>query len=166
MKDLIDLRKEMKKLLDNTKYKVLLQRTSKKIHCSCYNDKYHEGKAHCNKCLGTGYLFKFEKQKTFKQDYASSPDSAILFTEIGQFSYNTRTFYFSHDSNPQAKDYIWEVSWKGEKPIELKNLYRIKSVGEQRGVNGRIEFYVVVAELEVLDKDFRNNYIGKAWRDN
>ena len=165
MSDMIDLRKEMKKMLDNTKYKIMLQKTSKKIHCKCYNEKYHEAKNKCNICLGTGWVFKFEKHKAFKQDCTNSADSAILFTGAGQFSYNSKIFYFSHDVHPQAKDYIWEVTWKGEKPKSLQNLYRIQSIGEQRGENGRIEYYVALAELEVLDKDFRNFYVGKAWRD-
>lgn len=161
MRDLIDMRKEVDKLLEDTKYTVLIQRTNRKIHCSCYNRKYHEGHAHCNKCLGTGYLFKFEKHKTFKQGSSGS----ILFTEIGQFTQNTRLFYFAHDVHPQVKDYIWEVTWKGSKPIKLQSLYRITSVSDKRGINGRIEYFTVSTELEALDKDFRNNYIGKAWRD-
>lgn len=161
----LDLREEMLELLKNTKYEILLQKTSRKVRCDCYNEKYQEANSKCHKCLGTGWLFRFEKHKTFKQDYTSSPDSAILFTEVGQLSHNYRVFYFAHDIYPQSLDYIWEVTWNKNRPAGLKTLYKIKEVAEQRGLDGKIEYFVALAKKETLDKEFKNHYIGKAWRD-
>lgn len=161
----LNLRTEMKELIDKTEYYVMLQRTSKKIRCSCFNNKYQEPGARCPKCLGTGRLFKFEKLKVFKQDYPGSPETAITKHPIGELSFGYKTFYFEHDTFPQQNDYIWEVAWDKNKPIKLNTLYRIQSTTELRGESGRIEFKQCVAQKEVLDKDFKNMYIGKAWKD-
>lgn len=164
----IDLRKEMNQLLSETKYSVLIQKTSKKIRCSCYSHKYQESKAKCPKCTGTGWLFKFEKVKAFKQDFTpsvSTADNGELITDLGDLSFNDKVFYLPFDSHPQTGDYIWEVTWKNGKPVSLQNLYRIKSASEQRGEKGKIEYYVAACKKEVMNKDFKNHYIGKAWRD-
>ena len=38
-------------------------------------------------------------------------------------------------------------------------------MAEQRGWNGQIEYRYCIAKIEPFDKDFKNMYIGKAWRD-
>ena len=164
----INLREEMNKLLQDTKYSVLIQKTSKKIRCKCFNHKYQESNSKCPICTGTGWLFKFDKVKAFKQDFtasSSTADNGQLFTELGDAVFNNKVFYLPYDSHPQVGDYIWEVTWKNNKPVALQNLYAIKTSNEQRGLNGKIEYYVATCKKEILNKDFKNHYIGKAWRD-
>lgn len=164
----IDLRKEVNKLLSETKYSILIQKTSKKIRCKCYSHKYQESKSKCPICTGTGWLFKFDKIKAFKQDFTpsvSTADNGMLVTDIGDAAFSDKVFYLPHDSHPQVGDYIWEVTWRNNKPIAIQNLYKIKAANEQRGDKGKIEYYVAACKKEIMNKDFKNHYIGKAWRD-
>lgn len=161
----VDLREEMCDLIKQTRYNVLLQRTSKKIRCRCFNHKYTEADSKCPICLGTGWLFKFEKLRSFKQDVDTTAEGAILFTQVGELHHSYKVFYFEHDTHPKVKDYIWEVQWAGNKPTKLNELFKIKEVSDQRGENGKIEYYTILAQREAIDKDFKNMHIGKAWRD-
>lgn len=163
----INLREEMRKFINSTRYQVLLQRVSQKIRCSCYKDQFGEsGGSKCPKCLGTGYLCRFTKHKAYKQDTMRFTQH-VVFTHVGELINGPKTFFFEHDVHPKQGDYIWEVTWspKTQKPIQLLNLYRILEVSDERGELGRIEYFAVWAELENINKDFKNMYIGKAWKD-
>lgn len=159
----IDLRREMAELAKENAYEVLIQKTSRKIRCSCFNEKYNEPDTKCPKCIGTGWLFKFEKQKAFKQ--SASPSGQIVYTDIGTMLSGYNTFFFEHNVSIDEGDYIWEVTWKEDKPIKLVNLYKVQSVDRKRGPSGSIQYKLIYAQKEVLDKEFKNMYIGKAWRD-
>ena len=163
----INLRQEMRKFINSTQYQVLLQRVSKRIRCSCFREQFTEsGNDKCPKCLGIGYLFKFTKHKSYKQDTMRFTDH-VVFPPIGNISTTNKTFFFEHDVHPKKNDYIWEVTWapKTNRPIELLNLFHITEVADMRAELGRIEYYAVWAELENIDKDFKNMHIGKAWKD-
>ena len=163
----INLREEMRKFMNSTEYTVLLQRISQKVKCSCYKDQFTEsGDFRCPKCLGTGFLFRFTKHKAYKQDTRRFMDH-VTFPPIGNTSVTPKTFFFEHDVHPRKNDYIWEVTWAPvtRKPVQLINLFKITEAADMRSELGRVEYYAVWAELENIDKDFKNMYIGKAWRD-
>lgn len=164
MKD-IDLRKELADMIKETKYEVLVQRTSKKINCDCYNKKYKESESKCPKCIGTGYLFRFERRKCFKQDALSASSSQIAFSDIGILSNGYHAMFFEYNTPLNENDYVWEVGWMKQRPIKLMNLYKITSIREYRSETGSVAFKVAIVKKEVIDKDFKNMYIGKAWRD-
>jgi len=163
----INLREEMRKLINSTEYQVLLQRVSQKVRCACYKDQFTESSNNkCPKCLGTGYLCRFTKHKAYKQDTMRFTQH-VTFTHIGELINGPKTFFFEHDVHPMPGDYIWEVSWnpKTRKPVKLLNLFRILEVADERGILGRIEYFTVWAERENINKDFKNMHIGKAWKD-
>lgn len=161
----IDLRQEMQYFLNTTEYRVLLQRLSHVLKCDCYKEEFTEAQAKCPKCLGSGKLFKFTKEIAYKQNL-NIMDS-MLFTGVGNISDTVQTFFFRYDVHPQKGDYIWEVTWNHEngKPIKLVNLFYIIEVADMRGEFGRIEYYACLGRQENIDMDFKNMYIGKAWRD-
>lgn len=161
----IDIRAELTELMRANSYEVLVQRTSRKIRCKCFNEKYQESDSKCPMCLGLGWLFKFEKVKTFKQDIRAAIGNAIISTDIGRLTNENQTFFFEHNCEMNEGDYIWEVAWKNGMPISLVNLFKIEAILDKRGDNGRVEFKVVIAKKESIDKDFKNMYIGKAWKD-
>lgn len=161
----INLRDELAELSKESAYEVLVQKTSRKIRCSCFNEKYSEPDPKCPKCIGTGWLFKFERQKAFKQSASAGVSGNVLIAEIGMVASGYSTFFFQHDAQIDEKDYIWEVAWKENKPIKLMNLYKAEGVEKKRGETGSIQYKVVMAKKESLDKDFKGMYIGKAWRD-
>lgn len=161
----IDLRKELTELMSENMYEVLLQRTSKKIRCKCYNEKYREADSKCPVCLGSGWLFKFEKCKAFNQDIRASVGNAIITTDLGKLSNENKTFFFEHNVPMSVGDYIWEVAWENDMPVSLINLFKINAIDEKRGASGRIEYKSIIAKKESIDSDFKNMYIGKAWKD-
>jgi hypothetical protein len=163
----INLREEIRKFMNTTEYQVLLQRVSQKVNCSCWKPAFTEGgDSRCSKCLGRGRLFRFTKHKSYKQDTSRFAEH-IGFPPFGEMSDSPKTFFFEHDVHPKRNDYIWEVTFapRTGKPVQLLNLYKITEVADMRSIHGRIEYYAVWAVLENIDKDFKNMYIGKAWRD-
>ena len=161
----INLREELKDLMRENSYEVLIQRTSKKVRCKCFNEKYNEPDSKCPICLGTGWLFKFDKCKAFNQDIRAAVGNALINTDIGVRINENKTFVVEHDVDMSVGDYIWEVTWREGKPISLLSLFKIEAISENRGSSGRIEFKTIIAKKETIDKDFKNMYIGKAWRD-
>lgn len=161
----LDLREEMVDLISETQFEVLIQRTSEKIRCTCYNEQYKEADSKCPKCIGTGWVFKFEKHKCFKQDIISNSDGDILVTPAGKLVNGFVKFFFPFNVPLSRNDYIWEVAFKNNKPIRLNTLYKIEDMSEQRGIKGSIEYKMAIAKIEPFNKDFKNMYIGKAWRD-
>lgn len=161
----IDLRKEMSELMEDNYYWVLVQRVSHKVRCKCYNEKFLEGTSKCPICLGTGYIFKFDKVKTFNQSISIMLEKLNYNTNIGSVLNNAKTFFFEETVKLNVGDYIWEVAWERDTPVKLNHLYLINSYQEKRGFSGRIEFNVATTKLEVIDKDFKNMYIGKAWKE-
>ena len=165
VKEDIDLRAELKTLMKHNMYEVLVQRCSKKVRCKCFNNVHNEPTSKCPICLGTGWVFKFEKVKAFNQDIRASIGNAIITTDIARLYNENKTFFFEHTTKLNLGDYIWEVTWKNDKPISLVSLYKIQAIDCKRGLDGHIEFKSVMAKKESIDVDFKNMYIGKAWRE-
>lgn len=161
----VNLRQEMIDLSNETAYEVLIQRTSSKIRCKCFNHKFQEPDARCPICIGTGWVFKFEKHKAFKQDMIANNNGNILFTPVGKLIQGYSKFFFQYDVPITKKDYIWEVAFKNGKPIKLIAMYQVEDLSPERGLDGQIEYKLCVAKDEPFNSDFKNMYIGKAWRD-
>lgn len=58
-----------------------------------------------------------------------------------------------HTVRPKAKDRVYIANWIGEVPEEIARVYIISSVDEMRMDNGRVEGYMVIANLrtDLLD---------------
>lgn len=157
----LNLREEMDELFVEFGYYVLLQRTSRKIHCSCWNEQSQEGNSKCTKCNGTGWLIKIERHKTRKQDGANTPSKPNLNqqVEVGNVWTSSSVFYLRHDVNPQVGDIIYEVGWNNNRPINLINAHQISHVEPCRGNHGRIEYYRITARLNSVDRIFKESII-------
>lgn len=160
----IDLRKELDNILSNFGYYVILQRTSRKIRCFCYDEKLQEAKSNCLACGGTGWIGRLEKHVTRKDeasDIITYPDK-IKQTDIGKMASPSDVFYFKHYVHPQVGDYIFEVGWTNNKPTNLLTVYRINHVQPVRGTGGRIEYYWAACKREPINLEFFQLLINRS----
>ena len=163
----IDLRKEVETIIEDHGHFVLLQRTSRKLRCVCWDEKLKESSIkrykevtkdidtdlkECPKCLGAGWISRIERLKTRRQLAADiiSLTSRLQTIETGQNTFDNKSFFFTHNVQPQDGDYIFEVGWDGVKPTHLINSYRIQLAVDYREKGGRIEFWQAVTKEDNL----------------
>lgn len=158
---MIDLRKEFTELIDDYGHYILLQRTSRKIRCRCYDEIRQEGDHDCKLCLGKGWLSKIERHKT-RYDAAiqvvSRPNLNIL-GPTGHSWVDAKVFFFKHDTSLQVGDMIYEVGWdkrNPQKPTHLIRTYAINDTYEYRADNGRIEYRIASVKSETISTKIRN----------
>ncbi|MCX7610393.1 MAG: hypothetical protein N2043_02245 [Ignavibacterium sp.] len=147
-KDLIDLRHENKKMIEEYGHDVLVQKTNKKFRCKCWVESYREAKSNCPYCLGSGYVYRIEKHRV-RRDNASqiiSRPKLLQSTEIGKIHLPARIFWMSYDSEPKEGDIIFEVGWKNGKPTHVISAYEINDVEDKRADDGRLEYYYVACD--------------------
>lgn len=154
---LLNLRQEIEKMIEETGHYVLLQRTSRKIRCSCWNEKNQEADPNCVYCLGKGWVSRIERHKVRRQtavNVISLPNN-IQQTPIGQLSTDTRLFFFKHDTMPKKGDIIMEVGWKGQRPTHLIAAHEISHADDMREQRGRIEFFQVTTKEKSIATPIR-----------
>lgn len=152
----MDLRKEVNTIIEDTGHYVLLQRRSRFLRCSCWNEKYQEPDNSCPICLGDGRVSRIERHKVRRElatNIITIPN-AIQRTEIGRVATDTRLFFMKHDVHPKKGDIIMEVGWDKNKPTHLIAQYEISFADDMREHKGRIEFYQVTAkEISINTSD-------------
>lgn len=158
---MIDLRKHFDEFLRDYGHYVLLQRTSRKIRCRCWDERHKEASPDCRICLGKGWISRIERHRT-RYDTAiqvvSRPNLNQL-TPVGRNWVDARAFYFAHDVHPKVGDMIFEVGWhpyNPHKPTHLIRAYVINDVYPFRGDRGRIEYYMTSVKAETLQHKVRN----------
>lgn len=155
---MVNLREEIHAIIEKQGHHVLLQRTSRKIRCRCWNEKYKEADPKCPKCLGQGWVSRIERHK-IRRDNASqviSLPSLISQQPVGLLASDARVFFFKHDTVPKKGDIIMEVGWKGNAPTHLIQAFEINSSDGLREDGGRVEFYQVVAKEKNMDTNIRS----------
>jgi len=155
----IDLRYEMKHILKEYGHQVLLQRTSRRIRCSCWSELYQEADKSCLLCGGTGWIIRIEKHIARGHDASlavSKPDR-VEDSRIGDIHTAAHVFYFEWNVHPRVKDMIYEVGWdKFGKPVNLIKAHEINNIQMERGDGGRTEFYVAYTKLSTVNLDMQN----------
>lgn len=143
----MDLRREIHGMIEETGHYVLLQRTSRRLRCGCWNEKYQEGLSTCPRCLGKGWVSRIERHKIRRQTAANiiSLPTKKKQTQIGQVITDTRAFFMEHDVHPKKGDIIMEVGWDKRRPTHLIQAFEISHADDMREQDGRIEFYQVTA---------------------
>lgn len=174
----IDLRKEIHDLIEETGHYVLLQRTSRKLRCICWDEKTQESsvsryiersgdkqysRTSCPRCLGEGWVSRIEKVKTRRQmasNIISLPgkNQQALY---GRVSIDTRLFFFEHFVSPKNGDYIYEVGWHKGKPTHIIEAFEIASADDMRGDRGRIEFWQATMKEDTINIEARGFAIKK-----
>lgn len=153
---MIDLRAELADILREFGHPVLLVRTRRCTHCTCWDAVRREPDSGCPVCGGTGYIYRLEKYLA-RQDIgtpvADSRRGALQQLPIGRMESDLNTFYLPHFARPVTGDYIMLVGWRNGQPVNLYHVYEILHVMAQRGQGGRIEFYSVLACTRPAEKE-------------
>ena len=152
----VDLRKEIKYILNNYGFHALIRRNSK-IHCSCFDSLYNDGSIKCPYCGGTGRVNRVERHLV-RRDYAVMDRSFQRNTteaEFGRIVGTLYKFYMQHYVNPLVQDLIYYVTWCGDNPKTLVSEFEIQSIDPLRADNGRIEFWKCICKEKVVGKQIK-----------
>jgi hypothetical protein len=160
---MMDLRKEMNEIIEESGHYILLQRKSKKFRCSCWNEKYQSALPNCPKCLGTGMVSRIERHKVRRQTavMTSGASKLIMQENIGRYVEDMRIFFMKYDAQPKIGDIIMEVGWNGNKPTHLISAFEVAYPDDQRGDKGRVEFYQVGVKEITVDTPIRGFVIRR-----
>ena len=164
---MIDLRKETELILGDFGHPILLQRSSRKIRCSCWNELYQEADSKCVLCNGIGWLVRIEKHLARRQDasVAVTRPNRVQDTLVGDVMTGANMFFVQHHVHPAVQDIIYEIGWDAKNnPINIISVHEINSVEPERGQRGRIEYYRVHTRLSGVNfivKQIRPRKIGQ-----
>ncbi len=162
----MDLRKEINNIIEEKGHYVLLQRTSGKLRCVCWNERYQEASSDCPRCLGKGFVSRIERHKVRRQlatNIISLPGKKKQ-TPMGQIIQDTRTFFFKHNVHPKKGDIIMEVGWNGQRPTHLIQAFEITNADDKREDGGRTEFYLVTTKERNISTPIRHVVIRQLGR--
>ena len=144
----LDMRAQFAELLNDYGFWVLLQRNSKRIHCTCWNEKYQEGLSTHTPCGGTGWITRIERIQTRRKEAAITVTRPDLTQEasIGRVVTNEFYWYARWDTFPRAGDLLYEVNWDNTnaiRPVSLVKVHSINAVDEYRGDNGMVIYNTI-----------------------
>lgn len=161
-REIISLRKEMKKIIDDYGYNVLVERHSQIFKCRCVNEgkeKLFNSSKKCPMCNGSGKVIKLEKQKSSRHEYELDFSET---TQLGKVSAPKFEFYFYSDVQVDIGDKIYEVGWKRGKPNTLYSIHEVIHIEEPRGFKGRIEYIMATT----VKKDININEVERSFLGN
>lgn len=152
---MVDLREELAGILREFGHPVLLVRTGRRMHCTCWDATRREPDSKCPVCGGTGHVYRLEKHLA-RQDIGSpvadSRRGALEQLPLGRMESDLNTFYLTHRARPAVGDYLLLVGWRNGRPVNVYHAYEILHVMPRRGRGGRIEFYSVLACTRPAEK--------------
>jgi len=129
----MDLRYEFDKIIETYGYPVLVVRQSKKLRCSCWNEKTQEADRACPACFGLGWNPIVEKHEARGED-TSVPETLGRLTQSGTFGnigVHSRKWFMRPEAEVVSKDYVVDVEWKNGRPVYTgKGIYEISHVDE------------------------------------
>ena len=163
----MDLRATVAETLRNYGHKVLLQRTSRKLRCRCWNEAMSSADPRCPFCSGSGWVSRIESHYTRKDSGSMrvSWPERVQGTGMGEVQRGTGIFYFMHNVYPQVGDTVLEVGWDSQgRPTHIVKAYRITYVFAHRGKGGRIEYFQAGVNQKVLDLDSLEMNVRKMGR--
>lgn len=150
----IDLRLEIKQLLKEYGYYILLQRTDRRVRCRCWHPVKQEALSDCPYCNGAGWVIRLEKIRC-RNDPAMQivtyPDMNKT-TPQGNSWVPANTIFLEYSAVVQTGDIIYIVGWNGRRVGNLKEVHEINHPQPLRGDGGRIEFWRVSTKVITLGK--------------
>lgn len=158
----IDLREEFDQLLKDYGHDVILIRVSK-VTCTCADTHGEQVSDKCPKCLGIGRVIRPYRVKMIDESASQvvSLPNTTKFTIIGDIYSNAKAFYFRYNIQPKAGDYIYEVSWIGDRIATLHGVYKIEYAEPFRMDNGRIEYHLASGHRDVSNIQFKEQMLKR-----
>lgn len=160
----IDLRDAFEDIIRDTGYYVLLRRTERKMHCSCWDPINQDADDQCIYCGGTGRVSIIERQLTRKTRtmFATTAPNNVVLANPSNFEVPSYTYYFRYDVHPRVQDLVYEVSWLDDnnpKVILAEN--EINLVEPLRDRRGRIEYYRASCSERPINKTIHSTQIRR-----
>jgi hypothetical protein len=163
--DDIKLREELKWMMNNWGYYIILVRASSML-CSCSSKEGQQASSFCTKCLGIGRRIKLEKRKVVglpSSQVISRPNSTQQ-GNIGEIYSDAKKFYCDFFVHPNVGSFIYEVSWKDNNIINIHGVYKIEHADPLRMDDGKIEYYAIHTHREVMNIDFKEKVLKELYR--
>lgn len=158
----IDLRKELGIMLDDYGHDIVLIRVSR-VTCSCASTDGQQVSDKCPKCLGIGRVIKAYRVCVVDETAAQvmTLPNSLKQGLVGDIYSNAKAFYFRHNINPMVGDFVYEVSWIGEKVGTIHGVYAIEHCEPLRMEKGRIEYYLASGHREVSNIQFKEKALKR-----
>ncbi|CDQ41817.1 hypothetical protein [Virgibacillus salexigens] len=155
----MDIRKDLRNVLDKYGYDAIYIRRDKRFRCECYSERSGgQSRTDCPNCFGTGFVTNIEKVRT-RRTISSVPESLVRARknfEIGNLSAKAYVYYLEHDINPKEGDLLIEAEWKNGVPLSILEKNVISIADPQRGNKGRTEFYQIYSYFEPVRESDQN----------
>lgn len=156
----MNLRNEFTKILETYGYPVLIIRQSKKLRCSCWNEKTQEADRKCPWCFGIGWNPIVEKHMARAQDMplSNTLSGATGQAGFGNISIPSRQWFISPNAAITEKDLIVDVEWKenGKPVYNGGGIYEIVRVDTTlRYEQGELIFKKVYSQDTPIRKNIR-----------
>lgn len=138
----IDLRSEVKELMDDHGFEIIIRKVNKKQRCNCWDHFREEATDGCKRCSGSGWQTTNIVCPTVKKKFIGQEQK----TPAGQRESDTAMFFFLHNITLSEEDSILEVVTNdcGKIPdrnnYEIIKSYSIRDVEVYRANDGRVEF--------------------------
>lgn len=165
IKNGIILRDEMEEMLDDWGYDILLVRSSRML-CSCASKEGQQASTFCTKCMGIGRRIRLEKQTVVgvTGSQVITRPNTTRHELLGEMYSDAKKFYTRFSVHPNVGSYIYEVSWKNGKPVNILGVYKIEYAEPFRMDGGKIEYYAISTHREVINIDFKEKILHELYR--
>lgn len=140
---MIDLSREMVGLLEDEAPWMLYLRRSSYFPCRLCTGKRLGPSVSCPECLGTGYVYRFERWRVYAtnaSDIVSHPNLTRT-KDYGSLYIPADVFYMPPQMHPQIGDFIYEASFVGDRPVRLHMAWKLSHVFAFKADHGQLQYY-------------------------
>lgn len=149
----IDLRKELKGLIDKSGHWIVVRQAVPGRICPCIDPVSQDAAKDCNVCLGNGraYIDRFTKGRKSRPVKLVNTLDMESNSSLGIVSTPETVFYFEFYIRPTSNDYVLELALDPTTqepltPYSVLSVYDITDARELRDINGRIEYWAVTSQ--------------------
>jgi len=161
----VDIKYTMEKEINNG-FNLFIQRKSKQIKCTCFDEIHQTGNPECNICSGEGVLYRVQKEKAVLQKSPTASNAENTKTALGSIDQSEYNFYLRNEVHPKINDKIFLAVWNNGTPIELKQVLKIQKVDPIINNKGEILLYNIFAKNSPKHKKIGTAIIKKAKQEN
>jgi hypothetical protein len=162
----MNMKNEFAKFLETYGFPVLVVRQSKRLRCTCWNEKTQEGDRNCPFCFGLGWNPIVEKHITKNEDMTipATLTNTPITGSFGQIAIGNRAYYFAPNCAIEQKDLIVETEWndRGKPVYNGGGIYEVVHSDETQKAESGIQVYKRVYSQDTpIQKNIRGIRIAQ-----